>query len=122
MKYEWIDDYVLAKAAVQKDLKVEWRTTNYLLKGKIFCMIGGDKYGDPIVSLKCDPFLAERFREEYEAIVPGYHLNKTHWNSVYFSGNVPDEVMKKMIDMSYELVFKSLTKKLQKEIAGTQSE
>ncbi len=116
MKYQWLDEYLQAKQAARKDFKVEWNTTNYLLNNKIFCMIGGDKYDKPILSLKCDPFLAERFREEYEEIIPGYHLNKTHWNSVYLEGEVPDEVMQKMIDMSYELVFKSLTKKMQKEI------
>lgn len=56
------------------------------------------------LSLKCDPQLAEILREKYETVLPGYHLNKKHWNTIICSGQVPDDELKDMIRHSYELV------------------
>lgn len=116
MKYQWIDEYCISKKGSEKDFKVEWNATRYLIDGKMFVMQGGDKYKREIITLKCDPQFGRVLREQYEHIVPGYYMNKEHWNSVYIYGDVPDEVLKQMIDMSYELVFNSLSKKVQKEI------
>lgn len=55
-------------------------------------------------------------RSEYRDIVPGYYMNKTHWNSVYLDGTVPEDILKEMINQSYNLIFNSLSKKKQKEI------
>jgi predicted DNA-binding protein (MmcQ/YjbR family) len=55
-------------------------------------------------------------REKYKDIVPGYHLNKTHWSSMFLNGDVPEMVLKQMLDASYELIFNSLSKKIQNEI------
>ncbi|MNP85293.1 hypothetical protein D3C76_1849660 [compost metagenome] len=55
-------------------------------------------------------------RENYDDIIEGYYMNKVHWNSVFLDGNVPEDVIKQMIDMSYNLIFGSLTKKVQKSI------
>ena len=65
--------------------------------------------------MKCIPPFGETLRKEYEHIVAGYYMNKEHWNSVYLDGDVPDAILKQMIDMSYDLVFTSLSKKLQKQ-------
>jgi len=116
MKYEWIDEYCLSKVGSEKDFKIEWNATRYLIVDKIFAMQGGDKYKKSIITLKCDPSFGQSLREEYPHIVAGYYMNKEHWNSVYLDGDVPDDVLKQMIDMSYELVFKSLSKKVQKQI------
>jgi len=82
----------------------------------MFAMQGGDKYKKAIITLKCDPLFTQSFREQYQHIVPGYYMNKEHWNSLYLDGDVPDNVLKQMIDMSYELVLSNLSKKVQKEI------
>ncbi len=116
MKYEWLNDYCLAKKGAEKDFKMEWDATRYLIGGKMFALQGGDKNKQPIITLKCVPPFGDMLRREYEHIVAGYYMNKEHWNSVYLEGDVPDDILKQMIDMSYELVFKSLTKKVQNEI------
>jgi len=76
----------------------------------------GWENGSPSVNLKCDPEQAEELRANYESIVPGFHMNKMHWNTVYFNGDVPDKMMRALIDESYGLVVKSLTKKAQAEL------
>ena len=72
-------------------------------EAKMFAIIGeGSK---PVrISLKCDPQLAEILREKYETVLPGYHLNKKHWNTIICSGQVPDDELKDLIRLSYELV------------------
>ncbi|MHB8072787.1 MmcQ/YjbR family DNA-binding protein [Desulfosporosinus fructosivorans] len=116
MKYEWLDEYCLSKKGVQKDFKVEWNATRYLIGGKMFAMQGGDKEHKPIITLKCDPLFTRSLRDQYQHIVPGYYMNKEHWNSLYLEGDVPDNVLRQMIDMSYELVLEKLSKKTVKEI------
>lgn len=116
MKYEWMDGHCLSKKGAVKDFKVEWDATRYLIGGKMFAMQGGDKEKKPIITLKCEPPFGQFLRSEHSHIVPGYYMNKEHWNSVYLEGDVPDDVLKQMIDISYELVLNSLSKKLQKEI------
>ncbi|CFX31028.1 Uncharacterised protein YjbR [Syntrophomonas zehnderi OL-4] len=116
MKYGWIDEYCLAKHGAEKDFKIEWNAIRYLIGGKMFALQGGDKYEKPIITLKCIPPFGETLRKEYKHIVAGYYMNKEHWNSVYLDGDVPDAVLKQMIDMSYDLVFNSLSKKLQRQL------
>jgi predicted DNA-binding protein (MmcQ/YjbR family) len=111
MNYPWLDAYCLSLKGAQKDYKVEWSATRYLLHDKMFAMVGGDKSGKPIVSLKLAPENGEVLRATYEDIIPGYYMNKVHWNSVYLEGCVPDEVLKKMITESHELILSGLTKK-----------
>lgn len=75
-------------------------------KGKMFALIQEDS--KPVrLSLKCDPTLAELLREKYETILPGYHLNKRHWNTIICSGQVPDDELRDLIRHSYELVVNS---------------
>lgn len=116
MDYQWIDEYLLSKLGMTKDFKVEWEWDRYLLNGKLVAAVCTNKAGENIVTVKCDPAYGEKLRGQYEHIVPGYYMNKVHWNSVSLNGTVPDEVIKKMIDQSYELIFHKLTKKMQKKI------
>lgn len=116
MKYQWVEEYCLSKAGVEKDYKDEWGVIRYLIGGKMFLMQGGDKNGEPIITVKCEPEFGKSLRDEFKDIIPGYYMNKEHWNSIYVEGEVPDEIVKQMIAMSYDLVFKSLTKKLQNEV------
>ncbi|MBN1501114.1 MAG: MmcQ/YjbR family DNA-binding protein [Spirochaetes bacterium] len=116
MKYTWLDDYCLSKKGAVKDFKEEWNAYRYLLTDKMFGMLGHHKDGRKILTVKCEPSYGIQLRDNYPDIIPGYYMNKLHWNSVYLDGNVPDETLKKMIDMSYELVFNSLSLKIQQII------
>lgn len=63
-----------------------------------------------------EPSMGEILRQQHKDIIPGYYMNKEHWNSVYLEGVVPDDVLRDMIDRSHQLIFASLPKKMQKEI------
>jgi predicted DNA-binding protein (MmcQ/YjbR family) len=86
--------------------------------GKMFCLTSLSDWekGKSSLNLKCDPERALELRAEYEAIEPGYHMSKIHWNTIHFQSDVSDKMMCELINHSYELVFKSLTKKAQQEI------
>lgn len=85
------------------------------VQSKMFALISikADKI---FVSLKCDPFVTQSLRQQYPAITPGYHLNKDHWNTVVLDGSIPDSEICWMIDHSYELVVKGLTKEEKKQV------
>ena len=67
-------------------------------------------------NVKCDPEKAIQLRESFSEVIPGYHMNKKHWNTVYYNGSLSDKQLTEMIDHSYQLVLKSLSKKQQEEI------
>lgn len=72
-------------------------------KGKMFALIAGNS--NPLrVSLKCDPQLAQTLREKYETVLPGYHLNKKHWNTIICSGQLSDHEVRDLANLSYQLV------------------
>ena len=122
MKYEWLDEYLLSKPGATKDYKIEWEWHRYLVGGKMFaatCQSGETHKGydcRELVTLKCEPLLAEALRSEYPDIIPGFYMDKRNWNSIFLDGNLPDEVLRDLCDRSFDLVFGKLTKKLQKEI------
>ena len=90
---------------------VEFPFDNYCMSFKLiskffaFINIKNDKNE---ISLKCEPWLAIAFREQYEGVKPGYHLNKKHWNTIDADMDISKEKVIEMIDMSYELIYKSL--------------
>ena len=118
MKYEWIEEYLMKKAGVTKDYQEQWNWIRFYIGGKLFAAIcRDDETDEPIyITLKLEPVEGEFYRKEYEDIIPGYYMNKVHWNSVKADGNVPDDVVKDMLDSAYTVVFDSLSKKRQKEI------
>ena len=117
MKYEWIDEYLLKKAGVTKDHQKEWNWIRYHIGGKMFAAICLDDNDKPYyITLKLDPMDGDFLRKQYEDIIPGYYMNKVHWNSVKADGDVPDELMMDMLDKAYQIVLGSLSKKKQKEI------
>lgn len=72
-------------------------------QGKMFAVIAD--HSKPLqVSLKCDPQLAERLREIYETVLPGHHLSKKHWNTILMTGQVPEDELRSLIQLSYRLV------------------
>jgi len=82
----------------------------YKVSGKMFATAGLEgEVGR--MNLKCNPERALRLREEWEAIEPGYHMNKKHWNTIIFENSLPTELLKGMIDDSYTLVIAKMTKK-----------
>ena len=116
MNYPWLDEYCLSKAGAEKDFKEEWQATRYMIRGKMFAMQGGDKNGKPIITVKLAPMDGQVLRSQFQDIIPGYYMNKEHWNSLYLEGSVPDDVVKDMLDQSHALIFNSMSKKVQQEI------
>lgn len=83
--------------------------------GKMFALVFD--HGDHvIVNLKCDPIIAENLREQHEAVQPGYHMNKTHWNSVHLDGSLSETDIFDMIDHSYDLVVQKLPKSVRERV------
>ncbi len=125
-RYPWLDACLLQKPGAQKAYKAEWGWMRYLVGGKQFaavCCPGqehGVHAGREMVILKCEPVLAELFRQQYADVVPGFYSDKGNWNSVYLDGAVPKDVLEGMCEMSYRLVFEKLTKHAQREILGPQ--
>ena len=75
----------------------------YKVDDKMFALVQEDS--KPVrLSLKCDPLLAETLREKYETVMPGYHLNKKHWNTIVLSGQLSWEEIQDLIKLSYNLV------------------
>jgi predicted DNA-binding protein (MmcQ/YjbR family) len=118
MKYDFIQAYCLAKKGAEEDYKQEWDAIRYTVRGKMFALVGNDGEGKPIISIKHNPEYGEELREKYRDIASGYYLNKTHWSSVFLGGNVPESVLKQMLDESYKLIFNALPKKVQNEITN----
>ncbi len=117
MKYEWIDEFLMNKKSVEKDLKAEWNWIRYLIGGKMFAAVCLDDDNKPYyITLKLEPSEGEFLRNQYDDIIPGYYMNKTHWNSVKADGNVPDDLLRDMLTKSYNLVLGGLSKKKQKEL------
>lgn len=117
MRYTWIDNYLLSKKGVNKDFKAEWNWIRYMIDSKLFAAICLDDNGNPYyITLKLEPIEGEFLRTQYEDIVPGFYMNKVHWNSIKPDGEVPDELLKELLDKSYSLILNSLPKKRQKEI------
>jgi len=117
MEIEEIREYCLSKKAVTEGFPFDNETLVFKVGGKMFLLISLEKQ-PATFSAKADPEWSEELRENYPQISGAYHMNKTHWNSVLCEG-LKKELILKLIDHSYDLVFKSLTKKLQAEILNS---
>src|ERR687887_568714 len=102
-------DYCLSFAGAEETFPFGPKTSVFKVAGKMFALsqLGADSLR---VSLKCEPDLAEALRGAHEAVIPGYHLNKRHWNTVILDGSLPDEQVRDMIEDSYDLVVSQLPK------------
>jgi predicted DNA-binding protein (MmcQ/YjbR family) len=118
MNIQQFYEFCLSKKGVTEHFPFDEETLVFKVGGKMFCLTSLKEWenGTPSLNLKCDPERAEELRSEYEAIIPGWHMSKKHWNTVAFNSDVSDKMMRELINHSYELVFNSLTKKNQKEI------
>jgi len=109
MTHKEIEEFILSFPNTWLDFPFGESTSVYKIgsKGKddskMFALIAENS--KPLrMSLKCDPQLAEKLRENYETVLPGYHLNKKHWNTIICTGQVPDDELKSLIAISYNLV------------------
>jgi predicted DNA-binding protein (MmcQ/YjbR family) len=104
MHIEQLQEYCLQKPDVEETLPFGPDTLVYKVNGKVFLLTGLESH--PLqFNVKCDPDRAIELREEYpEHVLPGYHMNKKHWNTIIADGTIPLKLMREFIDHSYELV------------------
>ena len=113
MDIESLRDYCLRKKGVSESFPFGEDTLVFKVEGKIFLLIG--LQNPTTFNAKCDPERAVALREEYDEVVPGYHMSKVHWNTVSMTGRLTTEQLQELIDHSYELIVNSLPKKLRVE-------
>ena len=102
-------EYCLSRKAVEETTPFGPDVLVYKVCGKMFALASPDEV-PARVNLKCDPERAVELRDEYEAIIPGFHMNKRHWNTVVLDGSLPDTLLRELVDHSYALVVKGMTK------------
>ena len=108
MDIEAFRTYCLSKKAVTEELPFDENTLVFKVMNKMFAATDIELFES--INLKCDPDKALELREKYEAVQPGYHMNKKHWNTIMMDGSVPDKLITHWIDDSYDLVVQGLTK------------
>ncbi len=114
MNIEELRDHCLRLKGVTEDFPFGEETLVFRVGGKIFLLVGleeADRF-----NVKCDPERAVELRELYNEVKPGYHMNKKHWNTVYMNGSLTKKQLCELIDHSYDLILKSLPKKIQEEL------
>ncbi|SDY64605.1 MmcQ/YjbR family DNA-binding protein [Hymenobacter psychrophilus] len=113
MHIEDFRDYCLLKAGVTEETPFGPETLVFKVGGKIFALTDIDTFAS--LNLKCDPERARQLREEHDYVLPGYHMNKKHWNTVLIGTGIPERLLRELLDHSYGLVRASLTKKQQQQ-------
>jgi len=105
MSHKEVEEYLLSMPNAKLDYPFGEDVAVYKVKDKMFALVTEKK--EPVqISLKCDPQLAETLREKYETVMPGYHLNKKHWNTILLTGQLSWDEVKDLIRHSYDLVAK----------------
>ncbi len=110
-------EYCCNKPAVVETFPFDEDTLVLKVMGKMFALTN-IKATELSVNLKCDPDWALILRDHYTAVIPGYHMNKRHWNTVTIDGTIPDDEVWEMIDHSYRLVVKGLKKSDREKLAA----
>jgi predicted DNA-binding protein (MmcQ/YjbR family) len=117
MDHSQLRAYVLAKRGAEGGYPFGPGAFVVKVSGKMFALLSEDD--DPsTISLKVDPDEGELLREQYPSIIPGYHMNKRHWITVTVDGSLPPELLPELVDDSYDLVVKSLTKAKREALAA----
>lgn len=114
MDIEEIRAYCLEKPGVSECFPFDEVTLVFKVGGKMFALVSLD--GDASINLKCDPEKAIELREHFSFVLPGYHMNKMHWNTVLMRSAVSNGQLKEWVDWSYGLVKNSLPKKIKAEL------
>jgi len=120
MNIEELRDYCLSFAGASESMPFDDTTLVFKVMDKMFALTSLD--GELSISVKCNPELAIELRERYSCVVPGYHMNKVHWNTVFIDGTVAEVLVKEWITRSYTLIVAALPKKLKDELAQIQKE
>ncbi|MGN7356670.1 MmcQ/YjbR family DNA-binding protein [Paenibacillus sp. SAF-054] len=114
-----IIEYCSLKKGATKDYPFGSDPLVFKIAGRMFALVFQGKGEAPLyINLKCDPVIAANLREQHEAIQPGYHMNKQHWNTVMIDGSLSPSDILAMIDHSYELVVQKLPKSLRHTLAA----
>ena len=108
----------MSKPKVEEEVPFNMPVPVFKVGDKIFGLINIHEPDRPSINLKYPKDGIDGLRFAFKEIQPGYHMNKDNWNTVYLDGNLEDDFIKELIDISYELVFKALTKQKQKELLG----
>lgn len=109
MNYDALEKLLLSQKGAVRDYPFGPEAAVFKVAGKMFAIVSWED--DPLlISLKCDPAEADFFRSMFDAVQPGYHLNKSHWNTVTLDGSIPEELLVNMIRSSHALVVKGLPK------------
>lgn len=114
MNIEELRDFCLSLKGAGESLPFDNKTLVFSVKGKMFCATDLSDY--ELINLKCDPEEAIMLRERYPEVLPGYYMNKKHWNSIKTSGSISNELIQEWIKKSYDLVVSGLPKKIQQEL------
>jgi len=111
MDVENVREVLLAKENASEETPFGPEVLVYKVGGKMFALLTIEEV--PVrMNLKCDPERSLDLRDRYESIIPGYHMNKKHWNSLVLDQTLPENLIQELIDHSYDLVFASLPKKV----------
>jgi predicted DNA-binding protein (MmcQ/YjbR family) len=116
MNIEEIREYCLSKKGTSEEFPFDEVTLVFKVMGKMYALTNLE--GDLYINLKCDPGKAISLREEHEAIKPGWHMNKKHWNTVDIDGSLNPEFLQELIDHSYNLVVSKFTKTQKEHFAS----
>ena len=115
MNVEDLRAYCLAKPGVEECFPFGPETMVFKVMGKVFLLTGLDDV--PLsFNVKCDPDIAIALREKYDCVMPGYHMNKKHWNTITIDYGVSDNLLKEWIDHSYNLIVASFPKSLKTKL------
>ena len=116
MNIEELREYCLSLKGVTEGFPFGESTLVFKVMGKVFCLAGIDDH--PVsCNVKCNPETAIELREMYSGVIPGYHMNKQHWNTIVFDGSFEDGLGRQWILDSYNLIVNSLSTKLKQELA-----
>ncbi|WP_298551628.1 MmcQ/YjbR family DNA-binding protein [uncultured Algibacter sp.] len=119
MNIEQIREYCLSKKGTTEDFPFDNDTLVFKVLGKMFALASLKWWerGEAAINLKADPEYSEELRAEYNSIRPGYHMSKKHWNTLYLhQGELPSTLIKALIDHSYDMVIKGMTKKMKETL------
>ncbi|MCX2794740.1 MmcQ/YjbR family DNA-binding protein [Microbulbifer thermotolerans] len=110
MDYQSARNYLLSRPEAVEDFPFGPKVAVFKIKAKMFATLTVGKDGVVRSNLKCDPDEAQALRDIFAGVLPGYHMDKKHWNTVLFDGSVPDGEIERMMDKSYGLVVRGLRK------------
>jgi predicted DNA-binding protein (MmcQ/YjbR family) len=120
MNVEKYRAYCLSLKGAKEGMPFDDKHLVFTVKGKMFSSTNLETF--ELINVKCEPEKAIELREQFNAVIPGYYMNKRHWNSIKMDGSISDEQIQKWIANSYRLVISNLPKKIQKELESMDNE